>query len=1310
MRLTGEIMDSLSKNQRNFAPPTIGIATYGIVHAGDDLLARDSSRLPKLEVPYDITPPQGSRKAALDPNHNVFLLVDDGTRDKFGKEIKFRAAVESATRKRFDAPVITVVIQGGPGTLNTALEAIRENTPIVVVDKSGLAADVLAYAYHFCHSSSSKYTSHTAEGLRRLVTESFNVKDPNPAEKYRQYFYDALECVDNPHLVHVFNLQDSGPDEFENCILNAIFSNESNLQNQLKQAMFFDRPDIANKALTARRKEAFDINASLQEALVYDKPRFVELYLTHGAKISELKPRGMPEKAPGPLASLPEYAIAVEDLYKREANKPHNHIKRLVSFSNTDELGQSRRFRGISMRFGGDSNNGKSDGGRLFNVIRMGRILSRLIHKNVIVDEKRLTSDNSTLSKKEQETSALHLIFLWAVCLDKFELARMFWLRGDQSILNALIASRLLSALSRHTALSGAHLQEEREKMIMDSKSFEALAIGVVDECYNDDTLLTQKMLHLRHPLFRWDAVRMAYETNALRFLSHTATQSVVSNDWNGGLKLIMPFWQVVLAYFVPFLVLPFYDLTSEAKQDQDDERERQTGSYFKGRQDEGEVLSPKSSPSAFWSFLSVVGRFYSSPYIRYAPSECLVELLFIILFGSLSVEEGRQLLIAARWEEYIADTWNRLDVASILLYFVGLAIRLTDLHDERSRIVTKTVHAFLAVNLWLRLMRYYAVDHNLGPKLIMMAEMTKDVTTFVFLLLIFLVGYGVAAQVLLFPQTPFTEEKFVNVLFKPYFQIYGELFIDDINNDSGCVGFYPFSACGRDEVRILPIFLAIYVLITNILLVNLLIAMFNDTYTKVQEDAEALWRQQNYELYLENVHRPLLPAPFILISHIRRAYSRWVHGPISSVVGLCRGCCPTCMCKACCCSCAAAQSESDDTQQLNTSGVSLGSSSVAGVEAASSSFPRHLIDFEEHNADRFVAKQERERNDSVENCVRTTRDGMDKAHQLITAILEHVVAFRSANTSASVTVMRPTDNGMEETRPGRMRAGVFDKPRLHYLPPEQYPGSNGVKRFVIDPSQVPWDVECPSYEPVEYTAPNVAAQPEWADPADPRKIKFNAKDKVEDKVVDRTSCHRTKFHVDEDTGRPINPWGRTGMTGRGNLGKWGVNQAADTVVTRWKRSPDGSILERDGKKVLEFVAIQRKDNSMWAIPGGFVDNGEDVALTSGREFMEEALGTKDKRTKLSEEEESSVASLFADGTIVGRIYSEDPRNTDNAWVETTCINFHDDAGRRAAKLKLQGGDDAKKARWMMVHGGLKLFASHLKLLTLVADSLNAYM
>ena len=61
----------------------------------------------------------------------------------------------------------------------------------------------------------------------------------------------------------------------------------------------------------------------------------------------------------------------------------------------------------------------------------------------------------------------------------------------------------------------------------------------------------------------------------------------------------------------------------------------------------------------------------------------------------------------------------------------------------------------------------------------------------------------------------------------------------------------------------------------------------------------------------------------------------------------------------------------------------------------------------------------------------------------------------------------------------------------------------------------------------------------------------FNDYDKVFE--VDRRS-HDGDYHVEE--GIPVNPRGRTGLKGRGRLGRWGPNAAGAAIVTRWKRDP----------------------------------------------------------------------------------------------------------------------------------------------------------
>ena len=53
--------------------------------------------------------------------------------------------------------------------------------------------------------------------------------------------------------------------------------------------------------------------------------------------------------------------------------------------------------------------------------------------------------------------------------------------------------------------------------------------------------------------------------------------------------------------------------------------------------------------------------------------------------------------------------------------------------------------------------------------------------------------------------------------------------------------------------------------------------------------------------------------------------------------------------------------------------------------------------------------------------------------------------------------------------------------------------------------------------------------------------------------------------------GRPRNPIGRTGITGRGQLGKWGPNHAADPIVTRL------IFLKLMSEKLYELILLRNK-------------------------------------------------------------------------------------------------------------------------------------
>lgn len=57
--------------------------------------------------------------------------------------------------------------------------------------------------------------------------------------------------------------------------------------------------------------------------------------------------------------------------------------------------------------------------------------------------------------------------------------------------------------------------------------------------------------------------------------------------------------------------------------------------------------------------------------------------------------------------------------------------------------------------------------------------------------------------------------------------------------------------------------------------------------------------------------------------------------------------------------------------------------------------------------------------------------------------------------------------------------------------------------------------------------------------------------------------------------------------------------------------------------------------------------------------------------------------------------YIDDPRNTDNSWIESEANSFHDETGVTVGALKLNAGDDAVGVQWVDITPELKLYASH---------------
>ncbi|XP_025933162.1 transient receptor potential cation channel subfamily M member 2 isoform X2 [Apteryx rowi] len=177
------------------------------------------------------------------------------------------------------------------------------------------------------------------------------------------------------------------------------------------------------------------------------------------------------------------------------------------------------------------------------------------------------------------------------------------------------------------------------------------------------------------------------------------------------------------------------------------------------------------------------------------------------------------------------------------------------------------------------------------------------------------------------------------------------------------------------------------------------------------------------------------------------------------------------------------------------------------------------------------------------------------------------------------------------------------------------------------------------------------------------------------------------------------NPMGRTGLRGRGSLHCFGPNHALHPVVTRWRRNSDGSIIRKSLKKMLEVLVARYPLSDVWALPGGSLEPGEMLPLKLKwilrREFWPQ------------------FQNLLKQGTEIHKGYLDDPRNTDNAWVETVAISVHfddhNDVEMKRMNSFLQGCDPELCIRWQVLDKRMPLHANQKELLRKVSALLGSY-
>nr|XP_027215814.1 transient receptor potential cation channel subfamily M member 2-like [Penaeus vannamei] len=263
----------------------IGVASYGSCRNKDSLVNAEEEIESEQKHFYDVTRTSGRQaRIALNGDHTHFLLVDDGFHNSLASADSFRSRLEEAIQKTMpeglDIPVVMLLLDGSLRAIDRCLKALRRRVPVVVVQGSGRAADLLAEAVHNHDDTRSEDAA-----LKEILSKVPIYIDDLDDHKHMECAKKVLECCKTGNKITVYDIDhDSNMDK---AILSALLTGTADPEDELQLAFEWDRADVAESSIFPQIDDNADLSGIMKQALREEKTDFVDLLISWGFDISK---------------------------------------------------------------------------------------------------------------------------------------------------------------------------------------------------------------------------------------------------------------------------------------------------------------------------------------------------------------------------------------------------------------------------------------------------------------------------------------------------------------------------------------------------------------------------------------------------------------------------------------------------------------------------------------------------------------------------------------------------------------------------------------------------------------------------------------------------------------------------------------------------------------------------------------------------------------------------------------------------------------------------------------------------------------
>ncbi|CAG5922165.1 unnamed protein product [Menidia menidia] len=911
---------------------TVGITPWGVIDNNTDLVGRDVFR-PYQPLGNPLSKRAclngfHSHFLLVDDGTLGKHGCQQGLRRKLEKQIQLQKIHPRLNQR---VPVVCVVVEGGPAIVSAVLDYVSSvpPVPVFVFEGSGRAADLLAFL-HKQTANDRQLDPDIMEDFLVRIENMFGVERAQSTHLYT-LFQQCMDHRDSITIFDSESEDQMATDAA--ILTTTLKGTKASPAEQLSMALAWDRADIAQNDILVygQHWQVGALEQAMLDALVMDRVSFVKILIDNGMTMGRfLTMDRLEELYNSPQGQTQRFLRhLVEDA--RQASLPMGYRLSLIDMGLVIEylIGGAYRstytrknFRAVYNRMHGKEGRQDSSG----SLSKQNRGLRSNLNRDSSLPDLPFFRTAQPYRQKDQHVSPgnspgvvlspdtegsmllvpfnFNDLFVWAILQERQQMALFLCQHGEEALARAVVACKLYRSMSFEARQSSMY-DNIAERFKAYSLEFGQVAVDVLDCAFRQNEQMAMKLLTSEMETWsHFTCLQMAVSSCHRPFVSHSCTQTLLTDLWTGPLNMRKnSFWKIILSLLLPpfILLLEFkskaemchvpqtheamlFGLDSEESDHTLNQNAEHDHSFHNN------YLGPVSETvsSVTVQCLSWVTRlydFYTAPVVKFW-FHTMSYLAFLMLFSyvvlvkmedqpsvqewlvityivSTGVEKTREVLmseprnLSQKLKIWFSEYWNISDFISIILFLVGFAMRWnTNPYKTAGRIAY-----CLDIIFWfVRVMDLLAVNQHAGPYLTMITKMTRNMFFIVVMMAIVLLSFGVSRKSILSPDEEPSWSLARDIVFQPYWMIFGEVYADDMKScEDSCPPLFFLS----------PLLQAVYMFFQYIIMVNILIAFFNNIYFDMASTSNKLWKYNRYRYIMTYQDRPWLPPPLILLSHI---------------------------------------------------------------------------------------------------------------------------------------------------------------------------------------------------------------------------------------------------------------------------------------------------------------------------------------------------------------------------------------------------------------------------------------------------------